>query len=413
MPLSDVAIRNAKPQGKPIKLFDSDGLYLLVNPGGSRLWRLKYRFGGREKLISLGSYPEVSLRDARERREDAKRLIKDGGDPSARRQAERAARADTFEALAREWLEMQAKSLGPRTLRKKTERFEAFAFPYLGKRPISEIKAPEVLAALKRVEARGKHETAHRVRSECGNVFRYAVATGRAEQDPTIHLRGAIAAVSKKNRPAIVDPERIGELMRAIDGYRGDVSTEFALKLLPLTFVRPGELRLAEWTEFDLNAAEWRIPAGRMKMRELHVVPLSRQAVALFKDIHTLTGDGRYVFPSLRSADRPISDNTINAALRRLGFRGDEMVGHGFRSMASTCLNEQGWHPDLIELQLAHAERNDSRGAYNRAQRLPERRKMMQAWANYLGKLRGKAGTNNDTPVLTAAADSERESQAA
>jgi integrase len=244
-------------------------------------------------------------------------------------------------------------------------------------------------------------------------VFRYAVATGRAEQDPTIHLRGAIAAVSRKNRPAIVDPARIGELMRAIHGYRGDVSTEFALKLLPLTFVRPGELRLAEWTEFDLKAAEWRIPAGRMKMRELHLVPLSKQAVDLFKDLHALTGDGRYVFPSLRSTDRPISDNTINAALRQLGFRGDEMVGHGFRSMASTCLNEQGWHPDLIELQLAHSERNDSRGAYNRAQRLPERRKMMQAWANYLGKLRGKAESKDKAPVLAAVADSEGEVRAA
>jgi integrase len=413
MPLSDVAIRNAKPNEKPQRLLDGDGLFLLVNPNGSRWWRFRYRIGGREKLISLGTYPEVPLKTARERRDEARRLVRDGCDPSAKRQAERAARADTFEALAREWLEVQAKSLGARTFLKKTERFEAFVFPYLGKKPITEIKAPEMLAVLKRIEARGKHETAHRVRSECGNVFRYAVATGRAEQDPTIHLRGAIAAVSRKNRPAILDPARIGELMRAIDGYRGDVSTEFALKLLPLTFVRPGELRLAEWTEFDLNAAEWRIPAGRMKMRELHVVPLSRQAAALFKDIHTLTGDGRYVFPSLRSADRPISDNTINAALRRLGFRGDEMVGHGFRSMASTCLNEQGWHPDLIELQLAHAERNDSRGAYNRAQRLPERRKMMQAWANYLDKLRGKAETKDKTPALTAVADSEQEPRAA
>jgi integrase len=412
MYLSDVAIRNAKPQEKPVKLFDGDGLYLLIKSTGSRLWRYKYRAGGRENLISFGSYPEVSLKDARERREDARRLILSGGDPSAQRQAQRAARADTFEALAREWLGVQAKSLGPRTLRKKTERFEAFVFPYLGKKPITEIKAPEMLAVLKRIEARGKHETAHRVRSECGNVFRYAVATGRAEQDPTIHLRGAISAVSRKNRPAILDPARIGELMRAIDGYRGDVSTEFALKLLPLTFVRPGELRLAEWTEFDLNAAEWRIPAGRMKMRELHVVPLSRQALALFNDLHTLTGDGRYVFPSLRSADRPISDNTINAALRRLGFRGDEMVGHGFRSMASTCLNEQGWHPDLIELQLAHAERNDSRAAYNRAQRLPERRKMMQAWADYLAELRGKMAPHN-ARVAEIAEHAGQESQGA
>jgi integrase len=212
--------------------------------------------------------------------------------------------------------------------------------------------------------------------------------TGRAERDPTVDLRGAISAVSRRNRPAIVDPLRIGELMRAIAGYRGDASTEFALKLLPLTFVRPGELRLAEWSEFNLRAAEWRIPAARMKMRELHVVPLSAQALALLTDLHLLTGSGHLVFPSLRSEERPISDNTINAALRRLGFSGEEMVAHGFRSMASTCLNEQGWHPDLIELQLAHAERNESRGAYNRAQRLPERRRMMQAWADYLEGLR-------------------------
>jgi len=236
MHLSDVAIRNTKAREKPVKLFDGDGLYLLVNVSGSRLWRFKYRIGGREKLISLGTYPEVSLKAARDRRDEARRLVANGGDPSAKRQAERAARADTFEALAREWLEMEAKTLGARTLRKKTERFEAFVFPYLGTRPVVEIKAADVLAILKRIEARGKHETAHRVRSECGNVFRYAVATSRAERDPTIDLRGAIAAVSRRNRPAIVDPSRMGELMRAIDGYRGDVSTEFALKLLPLTF---------------------------------------------------------------------------------------------------------------------------------------------------------------------------------
>jgi len=241
MHLSDVAIRNAKPTGRPQKLSDGDGLYLQLNPNRSRWWRFRYRVGGREKLISLGTYPEVPLKLAGERRDEARRLVADGGDPSAKRQAERAARADTFEALAREWLEMEAKTLGPRTLRKKTERFEAFVFPYLGTRPIIAIKAADVLAVLKRIEARGKHETAHRVRSECGNVFRYAVATSRAERDPTIDLRGAIAAVSRRNRPAIVNPSRIGELMRAIDGYRGDVSTEFALRLLPLTFVRPGE----------------------------------------------------------------------------------------------------------------------------------------------------------------------------
>ena len=398
MNLTDTAIRNAKPAAKPIKLYDGEGLYLLVSPAGHRGWRFKYFFGGKEKLLSFGRYPEITLKVARERRLEARRLVAIGTDPSAERRAERAARADTFELLAREWLEVQKGSLSEKTFLNKQERFEAFVFPYIGKRPIAQLKAVDILPLLKKVEARGRNETAHRVRSECGNVFRYAVVTGRAERDPTVDLRGALASVVRRNRAAIVDPSRLGELMRAISGYRGDISTEFALKLLPLTFVRPGELRGAAWDEFNLKGAEWRIPAARMKMRELHVVPLSTQAVTLLSDLHTLTGKGYYVFPSIRSKDRPISDNTINAALRRLGFSADEMVAHGFRSTASTCLNELGWHPDLIELQLAHAERNESRGAYNRAQRLAERRKMMQAWADYLEELcatrRSASGSN-------------------
>lgn len=388
MALTDVLIRNSRPGTQPIRLYDGKGLLLSLKPDGTRGWRFRYRFDGREKMLSFGAYPEVPLRLARERRDEARALIASGVDPSAERQARRAAREDTFEALALEWLKMQEKNLAPRTLKKRTERFQAFVFPFLGSKPITELKATDVLSILKRIEARGKMETAHRVRSDCGNVFRYAVATGRADRDPTIDLRGAIAAVATRNRPAIVDPARIGELLRAIDGYRGDISTEFALRLLPLTFVRPGELRLAEWGEFDLPGSEWRIPPARMKMKALHVVPLSKQAVALLQDLHHLTGQGRLVFPSVRSADRAISDNTINAALRRLGFAGNEMCAHGFRSMASTCLNEQGWHPDLIELQLAHAERDAVRGAYNRAQRLAERRAMMQGWADYLDHLR-------------------------
>lgn len=399
MRLTDVAIRQTKANDRIQKLFDGDGLYVLISPNGSRLWRLKYFFNGREKLISLGKYPEVSLKQARDRRDAARKLLATGADPSAQRQGERAAQSDTFEALAREWLQVQSHSLDERTFRKKLERFENFVFPYLGKEPITRIRAKEVLAVLKRIEARGKHETNHRVRSECGNVFRYAVATGRAERDPTVDLRGAIAAVTTRNRPAIVDPARIGQLMRAIDGYRGDLSTEFALRLLPLTFVRPGELRLAQWHEFDLEKAEWRIPAARMKMRELHVVPLATQAVALLQDLYKQTGPVGLVLPSIRSKDRAISDNTVNAALRRLGFSGDEMVAHGFRSMASTCLNEHGWHPDLIELQLAHSERDQSRGAYNRAQRLPERRKMMQWWADHLESL--QEGTTPPSNVVS------------
>jgi integrase len=388
MKLTDTAVRNARPGDRPRKLFDGDGLYLFVSPTGHRAWRFKYYIDGKEKHLHFGRYPEISLKAARERRLEARRALEMGKDPGAIKRAEGAARSETFEALATEWLEVQRHKLTAKTFENKRERLSAFVFPYLGKRPIADVRALDMLEVLKRIEERGRHETAHRVRSECGNVFRYAVVTGRAERDPTVDLRGAIAAVVRRNRPAIVDPARIGELMRAIAGYRGDTSTEFALKLLPLTFVRPGELRLAEWSEFNLKAAEWRIPAPRMKMRELHLVPLSSQAIALFKDLHVLTGSGRLVFPSIRSKDRTISDNTLNAALRRLGFGGDEMVAHGFRSMASTCLNEQGWHPDLIELQLAHAERNESRGAYNRAQRLPERRRMMQAWADYLDELR-------------------------
>jgi integrase len=388
MLLTDTAIRNARPGPRPRKIFDGDGLYLLLAPSGRRTWYFKYAFGGKEKHLRFGRYPEISLKMARDMRLEARRALELGDDPGIDQEAERLARSATFETIANEWMELQRDKLTPKTWENKLERFRAFVFPYIGQRPIIAIKALDVLAVLRRIEERGRNETTHRVRSECGNVFRYAVVTGRAERDPTPDLRGAIAAVVRRSRPAIVEPLRIGELMRAIYGYRGDVATEFALKLLPLTFVRPGELRLALWHEFDFGRAEWRIPGESMKMRELHVVPLATQAVALLKDLHTLTGAGVFVFPSIRSRDRPISDNTVNAALRRLGFGRDEMVAHGFRSMASTCLNEQGWHPDVIELQLAHAERNEVRSAYNRAQRLTDRRQMMQAWADYLDTLR-------------------------
>jgi integrase len=390
-PLTDTAIRNLKPTEKACKLFDGGGLYLLVKPNGARLWRMKYRVDGREKLISFGQYPDVPLKAARERRDEARRLIAARVDPSEKRKAERSATSDTFEAIAREYLQLKSQSLSARTYAKKLGRFEAFAFPHLGKVPITSIAAPQLLAALRRIEDRGKHETAHRVRAECGEVLRYAVATGRAERDPTADLRGALAPVVVRNHSAITEPTKIGQLLRAIEGYQGQPATEYALKLLPLVFVRPGELRCAEWSDFDLDNAEWRIPGSRMKMHAQHIVPLSRQAVALLRNLQPITGSGRYLFPSLRTNERPISNNTLNAALRRLGYSGDEMVSHGFRSMASTCLNEQGWHPDLIELQLAHAERNKVRAAYNRATRIGERRKMMQAWADYLDTLRAGA----------------------
>lgn len=386
--LNDTKIRNAKPREKAFKLYDERGLFLLVTPTGGRLWRLKYELHGREKLISLGAYPDVTLKRARERREAARQLIADDVDPSAQRRTERAALAQSFQGVADEWLELQRKSLAPETISILGARLNSGLYPYLGSRPIAAITAQEVLLALKRIEARGRHETAHRVRALAGRVFRYAVATGRAKHDVAADLKDALAPVKSKNFASVTDPVRVGELLRAIHGYTGHPVTALALKLAPLVFVRPGELRAAEWSEFDLTNAEWRIPAERMKMGEAHIVPLARQALAILDELEPFARGGRYLFPSLRTRDRPMSDNTINAALRRLGYTSEEQTGHGFRSMASTLLNEQGYPPDVIELQLAHTERNKVRAAYNKAQRLPERRKMMQAWANYLDGLR-------------------------
>lgn len=386
--LNDTKVRNAKPREKSYKLFDERGLFLLVMPTGGRLWRLRYQMNDREKLISLGAYPDVPLKRARERREAARQLIADGVDPSAQRRTERAALAQTFQGVADEWLELQRKSLAPETISILGARLNSGLYPYLGSCPIGAITAQEVLLALKRIEARGRHETAHRVRALAGRVFRYAVATGRAKHDVAADLKDALAPVKSKNFASVTDPVRVGELMRAIHGYGGHPVTALALKLAPLVFVRPGELRAAEWSEFDLENAEWRIPAERMKMGEAHIVPLARQALAILGELEPFARGGRYLFPSLRTRERPMSDNTINAALRRLGYTSDEQTGHGFRSMASTLLNEQGYPPDVIELQLAHTERNKVRAAYNKAQRLPERRKMMQAWADYLDRLR-------------------------
>ena len=390
--LNDTRVRSAKSREKAFKLSDERGLFLLVMPTGSRLWRLKYRVNGREKLISLGAYPDVTLKRAREKRDAARRLIADGIDPSVQRKAERAALAQSFEGVAKEWLELQTKSLAPETISILTARLDSGLYPYIGSRPISAITAQEVLSALRRIESRGRHEAAHRVRALAGRVFRYAVATGRAQHDVAADLIGALAPVKSKNFASVIDPVRVGELMRAIHGYSGHPVTALALKLAPLVFVRPGELRAAEWTEFDLVNAEWRIPGERMKMGDPHLVPLSRQALAILRELQPLARGGKYLFPSLRTRDRPMSDNTINAALRRMGYTSEEQTGHGFRSMASTLLNEQGFPPDVIELQLAHTERNKVRAAYNKAQGLPERRKMMQAWADYLDGLR--AGGN-------------------
>ena len=400
MPLTDAKIRAARARAKPWKLFDGGGLFLLIHPNGSRYWRMKYRFAGREGTLAFGVYPEVSLREAREKRDEAKRQLRAGIDPSVQRKVARTAQAETFEAVAREWLHTLAHPpqnpnskrrrapLAESTIEKKIGWLEDFVFPYIGRRPIREITAPELLEVLRRIERRGIIETAHRVRSTCGRVFRYGIATGRCARDVGADLRGALAPVVTHHHPALTDPAKVGELLRAIDGYRGHPSTEAALRLLPIIFLRSTELRWGEWPEIDFDAAEWRVPAARMKMKEMHIIPLPRQALEILRELYPLTGSGRLIFPSVRSPDRPISENTINAALRRLGYSGDEMVGHGFRTIASTLLNELGWDPDLIELQLAHRERNEVRAAYNRAQRLAERRRMMQAWADYLDGLR-------------------------
>lgn len=398
--LNEARIRAARPKDKPYKLRDGRGLYLLVTPTGGRLWRLRFRYSGRENMLSLGAYPDVSLKGARERCDDTRKLIANGVDPSDQRKAERAGLENTFQAIAQEWLAKQ--KFAGATLEKAEWTFNDLIFPHLGSKPIASITAPDVLQALRPLEARGKHETAHRTKQRISQVLRYAVATGRAIHDVTASLRGALAPIVVTNRAALTDPKAVGGLLRAIDGYVGQPSTEYALKIAPYVFSRPIELRAAEWTEFDLDAREWRIPAIRMKMGELHIVPLSSQVVALLRKLHDFTGAGSYLFPGLRTADRPISENTIGAALRRLGYSKDDMTVHGFRALASTLLNEMGFAPDVIELQLAHAERNQVRAAYNRAQRLDDRRKMMQAWADYLDGLRS---SHNVVPLKVVATD--------
>lgn len=390
--LSDTAIKGARPRQKRYKLFDERGLYMIVTPDGGRWWRFKYKLGGREKLLSLGTYPDVSLQRARQKRDEARKLVVDGVDPSAERRAAKDAQADTFRALAEEWFGKQ--HFAPATREKARWTLDDLIYPYIGNRPVMLITAPEVLELLRRLETRGKHETAHRTKQRIGQVLRYAIATGRAERDVTADLRGALTPLKVTNHAAVTEPAKVGELLRAIDVYSGQPATEAALKLAPLLFVRPGELRAARWEEFDLEAEqpEWRIPGERMKMREYHVVPLSRQATAILRDLHPITGPRGCVFPCLRDPNRPMSEVALTAALRRMGYSREQMTWHGFRTIASTLLNEQGWHPDLIELQLAHQERNKVRAAYNRAQRLEERRKMMQAWADYLDGL--KAGGN-------------------
>jgi len=394
MPLTDTAIRNAKSKERPYKLFDEKGLYLLVNKVG-KYFRFDYRYAGKRKTLAHGVYPDVKLAEARKKRDEARKLLQNGVDPAQYRKETKAMQkqqaANSFEAVAREWFTKYNHIWTEGHSKTIISRLELNIFPWLGTRSVASITAPELLAALRRIEKRGALETAHRVKQICGQVFRYAIATGRAERDPSADLRGALPPTKPKRMSTITDPKQIGELLRAIDGYEGHLITICALRLAPLVFVRPGELRQAEWQEIDFERAEWKIPAEKMKMRSPHIVPLSTQTVEILKEIEPLTNKGRYVFPSLRTAERPMSNNTILAALRRLGYAKEEMSGHGFRAMASTVLHEQGWPSDIIERQLAHAERNSIKAAYNHAQHLPERRKMMQAWADYLDSLKTKA----------------------
>lgn len=394
--LSDLAVRAAKPGEKPFKVTDGQGLYLLVNPNGSRWWRWDYRRPeGNRNTLSLGVYPDVSLKQARERRDEARRLLADGIDPGAKRQAEKIAQSDSFEAVAREWFAKFSPNWAPSHSSKIITRLEKDIFPWVGSRPVNAITAPELLTCLRRIESRGALDTAHRAHQNCGQVFRYAVATGRAERDPSSDLRGALPPATHVHYASITEPEKIGALLRAIDGYDGTFVSRCALRLAPLVFVRPGELRAAKWAEFDLEKGEWRIPASRMKARVMHIVPLSSQALEILRELKPLSANSEYLFPSVRSPKKPISDNTLNAALRRLGYTTDEVTTHGFRSMASTLLNEQGWSRDAIERQLAHGERDEVRAAYNYAQYLPERRKMMQAWADHLDTLRQLASASS------------------
>ena len=405
MPLTDLAVKNAKPGQKTVRLRDDRGLYLEISPKGGKWWRLRYMIKGKANMLSLGVYPDVSLKEARERRDEARKLIANGIDPSQARKeekAEAAVEALTFEHVAREWYERFKSKWSPSHALDVIQRLEKNVFPSLGPRPICDITAPELLAAVRLIEARGAVESARRVMQMCGQVFRYGVATGQADRDIAADLRGSLPPAREKHHASLTDPKAVAQLLRAIDGYQGSMVACCALRLAPLVFVRPGELRHAEWSEIDLDKAEWRIPAAKMKMREQHIVPLSRQAVAILRELHPLTGNGRYVFPSVRTSARPMSENTVLAALRRMGYTKDEMTGHGFRSMASTLLNEMGWNRDAIERQLAHAERNAVRAAYNFAEFLPERRRMMQAWADYLEKL--KAGAKV-TPIHAASGE--------
>ena len=401
MPLTDTAIRKAKPADKPQRLFDGGGMYLEVSPAGGKLWRLKYRYGGKEKRLALGAYPETSLADARERRDAARKLLAQGVDPGEQRKAVKAAgeerAANSFEVIAREWLAVKQPEWTPGQYGKERDRLENHAFPRIGALPIANIGVAEIRPLLVHVVKQGHIEQAHRLRHQLSRVFRFAIATERASRDPAHDLRDTLPARQPKNHPTITDPKQVGELMRAIDGFTGTFPVKCALQLAPLWFCRPGEIRMAEWAHFDLDSEHpiYAVPPINRKLKKAakespqtppHIIPLSLQALEILRELHQLTGRGRYLFPGARDPTRHMSDGAINAALARIGYKGI-ITGHGFRHMARTLLGEMGWSAEALERQLSHKEPGVA-GVYNKAQHLPERRKIMQAWAEYLDGLR-------------------------
>ncbi len=394
MPLTDTAVRNAKPGDKPAKMFDERGLFLIVTPAGGKWWRLRYRMDGKEKLLSLGVYPDVSLKDARDRRDEARKLLANAIDPGENRKVQKAAKveraANSFEAIAREWFAKNRETWAASHADKIIKRLENDVFPWLGGKAIAEITAPDVLTVLRRIEGRGTNDTAHRASGNISQVMRYAIATGRAERDPVPDLRGALPPLRHDNFASITEPAKVAELLRAIDGFGGTFVVKSALLLAPLLFVRPGELRKAEWAGFDLEKAEWGYFVTKTKSD--HLVPLASQAVAILKELHALTGHGRYVFPG-RDPQKPMSEAAVNAALRRMGYdTKTEITGHGFRAMARTILHEElHQKPEVIEHQLAHKVPDNLGTAYNRTKFLKERKAMMQLWADYLDKLKAGA----------------------
>jgi len=392
MRLKDITVRNAKPRPKKYKIYDGEGLYLEVLPTGAKYWRMKYFFAGKEKRLALGVYPEISLADARERRSQARKVLAAGQDPvQAKQEAKRLAtlkHANTFEAIAREWFENRKHEWAPSFADMVLDRLERHILPNLGHRPIADVQAPEVLAILRVVEGKGALEMARRVMQMCGQIFMYAIATARAQRNPVADLRGALKTPVVKHRAYLKESE-LPDYLRKLDAYDGHAQTKLALRLLLLTFVRTTELRAAQWQEIDWDKAEWRIPPERMKMKETHLVPLSRQALAVLRDLQNRSGDRPYIFTNQHNPHTFMSENTMLYALYRMGYH-SRTTGHGFRSTASTILNEHGFRADVIERQLAHSERNSVRAAYNHAQYLPERREMMQWWADYLDKVAAK-----------------------